>query len=1034
MVVHSVISRFSRMRAACLSLLCLEILAWSPLPAQDSSFRLTARTPETRFPGYYGNGRIGTVTSPRGIDPTPSYLAGVCDHAPGDVPRIAALPAWSEIDVFDGRSWLRQAPLAETVLQRYEQTVNMHEGTVRTTYDWVDGPRRTSVTVEAFISRSRPELAVLHLELVPHHSGPVRVVFTLRAWPPPRRLPLERLERIDPGGGPSRLWYPGHMVVHQAQVAPSEGTRARFWMTSRPEGRPTLVAEAVEVSWERALAGAVTRPIRSDTLIGVEVSFPAHPGVRYTFDKLVSITSSKEGPAPLTRAARALDRARAAGYAALRAEHAAAWRRLWETDIVLEGDPELQRVVRAMLYALLTSARSGAATSIPPMGLSSAGYYGHVFWDADTWMFPALLVTHPDIARSLVAFRARTLPAARANARRNGYDGAMYPWEAGELGEETTPRFAAQNARSEIHITGDVAIAQWQYYLATGDSAWLARTGYPVIRAAAAFWVSRVSFDSARGRYELRNVVSVDEGLIGVTNDVYTNAVARRTLEIAGRASRVLGARADPRWAVIAAKLDVPYDSTHRYHPTYEGAPPATRGSVAPLLAYPLGMRMPEAVKRIDLEHALARTRAEGPGAMMTVTLYPVIAAELGERALVDSLLPGTYRPYLRGPFLMLAETPRNDAVSFVTGAGGVLQQVLFGYTGLRFTDRGLAPVVRPLLPSRVRRLELRNIPIRGARYHVIVEGDSLRMVALGERARRRPAAAPDSEPRAEPRRARGRGPAPGGIVEPVLAFPDPALDDTSAYQGYRTRFFRDSRGNTVQIYLDGRSGRVVHVWADAADESIAFTVRDTAGRPAAVVWGASGARVADSGRVRVLTYELRAPAPIEIGWFLLGSMRVERDFQYARGHLAPFGDRGARSVGQRELVALIATLERLDPVERRRQLALLGAASVAELRARLTPTIRCRPSPDCTQVRITQPSFDGRTHLTLELRVRPGAVAVRADRGTVTVYSRVGGPVHLAVAVATDAAALTPLRREEIFRPEFLAFLARAIGSPTPS
>ena len=107
-----------------------------------------------------------------------------------------------------------------------------------------------------------------------------------------------------------------------------------------------------------------------------------------------------------------------------------------------------------MLFYLLASADTGTRMGIPPMGLSSGGYYGHVFWDSDTWMFPSLLLTHPDVAHSLVAFWRRTLDAARANARANGYKGAMYPWEADELGKETTPRFASQNARSEIHVNG----------------------------------------------------------------------------------------------------------------------------------------------------------------------------------------------------------------------------------------------------------------------------------------------------------------------------------------------------------------------------------------------------------------------------------------------------------------------------------------------------------------------------------------------------------------------------------------------------
>lgn len=82
--------------------------------------------------------------------------------------------------------------------------------------------------------------------------------------------------------------------------------------------------------------------------------------------------------------------------------------------------------------------------------------------------FPPLVVVHPEIAKSMVMFCYRTLEAAQTNAWLNGYQGAMYPWESDELGQETTPKFAYQNALYEIHVTGDVELAQWQYYLATG--------------------------------------------------------------------------------------------------------------------------------------------------------------------------------------------------------------------------------------------------------------------------------------------------------------------------------------------------------------------------------------------------------------------------------------------------------------------------------------------------------------------------------------------------------------------------------------
>src|SRR5688572_14854859 len=120
-------------------------------------------------------------------------------------------------------------------------------------------------------------------------------------------------------------------------------------------------------------------------------------------------------------------------------------------------------------------------------------------------------------------------------------------------------------------------------------------------------------------------------------------------------------------------------------------------------------------------------------------------------------------------------------------------------------------------------------------------------------------------------------------LTPAVLSFPDPWLDDSTSYQGYRTRFFRDSKRNTVQVYLDRRSGRAVQLWADAANESLGFTVRDGSGRPAALAWGSDSAIVSDSGGARTIEYRLIAAAPqLRVGWLLLGSMRVERDFQYA--------------------------------------------------------------------------------------------------------------------------------------------------------
>lgn len=712
----------------------LGVLATPGIAAQgaagDSAFVLSTHDPARSPSPFIGNGHLGGRIAARGTAPAPAFVAGLYDEAAGDIPRIAAVPAWSTIDVHDGAHWLNAGTITAGTLQRYRQTLDMRTAIVRTAYDWVDGARRTSVAVESFVSRGDPHLAVVRLRIVPHQGGRMTVAFPLAGWPAPHRLALATIRRFRPGWTNADVWYPGHMAVRTAGATLTRDG-GELSLTGSPAGRATVVDEAVAVRWPADLHGVhAVRSVAADSA-AITVTFDADAGRSYTFDRFVGIATSLDGPAPAAVAARTARRALRHGVDAVRAAHVAAWGRLWQTDIEITGDPALQRAVRAMLFQLLCSADSGTALAIPPMGLSSGGYYGHVFWDSDTWMFPSLLLTHPGIARSLVAFRARTLPAALANARANGYRGAMYPWEADDHGRESTPRFAAQNASSEIHVTGDVARAAWQYYLATGDSAWLARDGYAVLRATADFWVSRATRDTVTGQYHIRNVVSVDEGLVGVNDDAYTNAVARRNLEAATAAAHRLRRVADPAWARVATHLHIAFDSTRGTYRTYAGAPDSTLGSVTALLSYPLGMPMAPAVERANLEYAVHRMLTRHRGAMMGGTLLSVVAAELGDRALVDTLLAPSYAGYLKGPFLLISETPRNDAVSFVTGAGGFLQQVIFGYTGLRITGGGVRPAFAPVLPSGVTRLVLRHIHMGGKVYDVTVDAGGRHIVPV---------------------------------------------------------------------------------------------------------------------------------------------------------------------------------------------------------------------------------------------------------------------------------------------------------------
>jgi hypothetical protein len=103
-------------------------------------------------------------------------------------------------------------------------------------------------------------------------------------------------------------------------------------------------------------------------------------------------------------------------------------------DIVVNGDLPLQTAIHANSYDLYASIRNDSPDTIGPSGLSSDGYAGMVFWDSDIWMFPAILATHPDIARAAVDYRFNTLQAAIHDAKANGYQGAFYPWTAADDG------------------------------------------------------------------------------------------------------------------------------------------------------------------------------------------------------------------------------------------------------------------------------------------------------------------------------------------------------------------------------------------------------------------------------------------------------------------------------------------------------------------------------------------------------------------------------------------------------------------------
>lgn len=391
-------------------------------------------------------------------------------------------------------------------------------------------------------------------------------------------------------------------------------------------------------------------------------------GETYRFSIAGSSISSAHHDDPLNEAERATIFAKLEGRDRLLQFHHKAWDELWSSDITIEGDAQAQQDIHSMMYHLYSFTREGTSLSPSPMGLSGLGYNGHVFWDTELWMYPAILVLQPALARSLIEYRFQRLEAARRNAFSKGYKGAMFPWESAASGVEETPVWALSGP-FEHHITGCVGIAAWNYYCVTQDKNWLREKGYPILSATADFWASRVERNGP-GHYDINNVVAADEWAENVNNNAFTNAAAITNLQYATDAAKLLGIEPDPDWALVASNIPILKfpDGITKEHSTYKGE--GIKQADVNLLAYPLKIVSDTTAIRRDLEYYEKRVPDAGTPAM-TQAVFTTLYAKLGNADKALFWFRDSYLPNLNPPFRVIAETKGGTNPYFATGAGG---------------------------------------------------------------------------------------------------------------------------------------------------------------------------------------------------------------------------------------------------------------------------------------------------------------------------------------------------------------------------
>lgn len=298
--------------------------------------------------------------------------------------------------------------------------------------------------------------------------------------------------------------------------------------TTGEKGTVVSCEECVKFSFD-----AFVKTDAADKSVLKTISFDAKAGEEYTFEKVVQITASCD-QIPCEKPADALS------YETLKAEHVAAWAKIWDiSKVEIEGDDDAMLALNYSIYHLNCIApRNMPGVSIPARGLSGQVYKGAVFWDTEMFMIDYYIHTDPAVAKTLIEYRIDTIGGARDKAKEYGLAGAYYAWESQEGGFEACSDynivdvFTKRPMRTyfrdkQYHVSAAVVYAIMKYIDATGDTSILSAGAMEVILECAMMYRSLLLKKADGKYYEIHDVVGPDEYHERVNNNAYTNKMAQ---------------------------------------------------------------------------------------------------------------------------------------------------------------------------------------------------------------------------------------------------------------------------------------------------------------------------------------------------------------------------------------------------------------------------------------------------------------------------------------------------------------------------
>jgi trehalose/maltose hydrolase-like predicted phosphorylase len=633
---------------------------------KSDEWHLVANSRENYFGVAMANGQIGIVTDDVPLKTKEIILNGVYESSPENgISRIVR-----GIEFLNLHLSIDNQEIKSDNISNWSQVISMKEGISTTSFSFKD---LANINYSILANRAVPFSAMAIVEITP-------------------------LKDIE-------------ILANNYMIVPDElkGARSQFRVLKDNQYlMPVFGATAKTLNGKYTISASTTFLFDGQNELlkqsGNEVGFTKKllKGQKYRFAIAGGICTSKDITDPLNESERQPIYALQQGIDNLLNRHKQAWAELWNTgDIQIEGDLDAQQRVRFALYNLYSYIRPETRQSIAPMGLSSQGYNGHIFWDSELWMVPTLLALQPDMAKSCLDYRSDRLQKAKQKATIYGYKGAMYPWESDDTGEEATPTWALTGI-FEQHITADVAIAFWNYYALTQDKSWLS-SEFKVLKETADFWVSRV-VKNTDGSYSILNVVGADEYAQHVDDNAFTNASAIEALKNTIKAATILNEPIDPKWIDVSEKIVI-----HRENgitQNYKGYMGQTiKQADVNLLAYPLHIITDKAQIERDLEYYTEKIdKKDGPA--MASGVLSVLYSRMGYKEKAYAYFVKSYLPNSRPPFGVFSESANSNNPYFATGAGAMLQAVIYGFGGVEQTDNGLK-YNKGLLPKQWKSLKI---------------------------------------------------------------------------------------------------------------------------------------------------------------------------------------------------------------------------------------------------------------------------------------------------------------------------------------